>query len=68
MRVFHYNDEEKLLHRYLAKRGHANVVLNAADDPMALVHGEPFDAAFVGLHPHGLRLMRALHQCNPIAS
>jgi DNA-binding NtrC family response regulator len=65
MRILHFNDEEKELHRYLAERGHQNTILPASMDPFALVASEVFDAAFVGLHPHGLELIRALHVRNP---
>lgn len=65
MRVFHYNDEEKDLHLYLAARQHQNTILPADADPFALAAAEPFDAAFVGLHPHGLELIRALKRTNP---
>ncbi len=65
MRFFHYNDEEKELHRYLADRGHENNVVSAEADPFAATRRQKFDAAFVGLHPHGLRLIKALHQRNP---
>ncbi len=53
MRIFHFNDEERELHRYLAGRGHENTIVPAADDPFAIVGRHTFDAAFVGLHPHG---------------
>lgn len=65
MRILHYNDEETELHRYLAERGHENLIVTAAEDPFAIVRRERVDAAFVGLHPHGLALMRQLHQRNP---
>jgi DNA-binding NtrC family response regulator len=65
MRIFHFNDEEKELHRYLAERGHQNTIIKADDDPFAVLRREVFDAAFVGLHPHGLRLLGALHERNP---
>jgi DNA-binding NtrC family response regulator len=65
MRIFHYNDEEKHLHEYLAQHGHENVILPAAADPFATIRGSRFDAAFIGMHPNGLRLLRALHQQNP---
>ncbi|MBI2823767.1 MAG: sigma-54-dependent Fis family transcriptional regulator [Planctomycetia bacterium] len=65
MRIFHFNDEEKDLHRYLAERSHANVILPADADPFAVAAREPFDAAFVGLHPHGLELIRTLRERNP---
>jgi DNA-binding NtrC family response regulator len=63
--IFHYNDEEKQLHQFLAERGHHNIVIPAEGDPFGVVQRELIEAAFVGLHPHGLRLMRALHQRNP---
>lgn len=65
MRIIHYNDEERDLHRYLEKRGHQNTIVAADTDPFTVVESEPFDAAFIGLHPHGLKLMRALRQRNP---
>ena len=65
MRIFHYNDEETELHRYLAQRGHQNTIVGAESDPFAIIRGAGFDAAFVGLHPHGLALLQALHQKNP---
>jgi len=65
MRILHYNDEEKELHRYLAERGQQNVILPAGADVFTLVRQEPFDAAFIGLHPHGLQLIRLLHRKNP---
>lgn len=66
MRILHYNDEERELHAYLAERGHQNTVISAESDPFAPIGREqPFDAAFVGLHPHGLQLLRALQQRNP---
>ncbi|HUB24592.1 MAG TPA: sigma-54 dependent transcriptional regulator [Tepidisphaeraceae bacterium] len=65
MRIFHYNDEEKELHRWLAERGHANTIVKAEDDPFPVVRQATFDAAFVGLHPHGMRLIAELHAVNP---
>lgn len=65
MRIFHYNDEETQLHRYLADLGHENVITPAASDPFPIVDADAFDAAFVGLHPHGLRLLPALRARNP---
>jgi len=65
MRFFHYNDEEKELHRYLSDRGHDNHVVSSEEDPFAATRLQKFDAAFLGLHPHGLRLIKALHQRNP---
>src|SRR6185369_5227088 len=41
-----------------------NTVVASSADPFAVVRREPFDAAFVGLHPHGLRLIRELHALN----
>ncbi len=64
MQIFHYNDEERELHRYLERRGHHNTIVSAQDDPFAVVRGETFDAAFVGLHPHGLRLISTLRERN----
>lgn len=64
MHIFHYNDEEKKLHDYLEQRGHTNTIVAAQSDPFDIVSREPFDAAFVGLHPHGLQLIQALRQCN----
>ncbi|MGI9458142.1 MAG: sigma-54-dependent transcriptional regulator [Aeoliella sp.] len=64
MHIFHYNDEEKKLHRYLSERGHTNKIVAAQSDPFDVVAREPFDAAYVGLHPNGLQLIQALHQCN----
>jgi DNA-binding NtrC family response regulator len=49
----------------LAARQHVNTILPAAADPFAIAAAEPFDAAFVGLHPHGLELIRALKRTNP---
>ncbi|MGH7955697.1 MAG: helix-turn-helix domain-containing protein [Opitutaceae bacterium] len=37
----------------------------AEADVFALVRKESFDAGFIGLHPHGLQLIRLLHRCNP---
>lgn len=65
MRILHYNDEEKELHCYLAARRHVNTILPADADPFSVAATEPFDAAFVGLHPHGLELIRALKRTNP---
>ena len=62
MKILHFNDEETKLHEYLEQRGHANVVVGADGDPWSIVRSRRFDAAFVGLHPHGMRLMRCLHQ------
>jgi DNA-binding NtrC family response regulator len=65
MHILHYNDEEKQLHRYLKERGQANRILPADGDVFGLVRDRTFDAAFVGLHPHGLQLIRGLHRRNP---
>ena len=65
MKILHYNDEERELHDYLAQRGHANVVLDAEADPFVRTRAEAFEAAFIGLHPHGLQLIRSLHRRNP---
>ncbi len=65
MKILHYNDEERSLHAYLAERGHQNVILSAREDPFARVSEESFDAAFVGLHPHGLQLFPGLRRMNP---
>jgi two-component system response regulator AtoC len=65
MRIIHYNDEERDLHRYLEKRGHQNTIVAADANPFEIVARESFDAAFIGLHPHGLRLLKALRQRNP---
>lgn len=65
MKVLHYNDEEKGLHRYLAERGVDNVILPAEADVFARVRQESFDAGFVGLHPHGLHLIRLMRRQNP---
>jgi len=65
MRIFHYNDEETQLHRYLDERQHTNVVVASESDPFQIVEEGSFDAAFVGLHPHGLHLLKALKQRNP---
>jgi DNA-binding NtrC family response regulator len=62
--IFHYNDEEKELHDYLEQRGHANTIVAAEADPFEVVARDSFDAAFVGLHPHGLQLIQALRECN----
>jgi DNA-binding NtrC family response regulator len=64
VRILHYNDEERELHRYLGERGHSNIVLAAAQDPFEAADRERFDAAFVGLHPHGLQLIRRIHRAN----
>jgi len=64
MRIFHYNDEEKQLHEYLQQSNHTNVILCGDADPFEVVRRELFDAAFVGLHPHGLRLMESLKEQN----
>jgi len=65
MQILHYNDEETKLHQYLAALGHENAILPAAANPFAATATKAFDAAFVGLHPHGLELIRALKQTNP---
>ncbi len=65
MKIFHYNDEERELHRWLADRGHENTIVAADDDPFPIVRRDVFDAAFVGLHPHGMRLITELHNSNP---
>ena len=65
MRILHYNDEARALHSYLAERGHENVILSEREDPFARVSEESFDAAFVGLHPHGLQLIPGLRRMNP---
>ena len=67
MHIFHYNEEEKELHRYLEERGHTNTVVDAKSDPFDVLKHDFFDAAFVGLHPHGLKLILALHNRNPRA-
>lgn len=64
MHIFHYNDEEKELHRYLERCGHTNTIVAAEGDPFDVVEQESFDGAFVGLHPHGLQLIQALGQRN----
>jgi two-component system response regulator HydG len=65
MRILHYNDEERALHSYLAERGHENVILSEREDPFARISEESFDAAFVGLHPHGFQLITGLRRMNP---
>ena len=65
MKILHYNDEERRLHHYLSERGHQNVVISAQTDPNMAIDREQFDAAFIGLHPHGLQLIRKLHRRNP---
>ena len=65
MKILHYNDEERRLHHYLSERGHQNVVISAQADPNMAIEREQFDAAFIGLHPHGLQLIRKLHRRNP---
>jgi len=65
VRIFHYNDEETQLHRYLDDREHTNVIVAGESDPFEVAVEESFDAAFVGLHPHGLRLLEAFRQHNP---
>lgn len=65
MRIFHYNDEEKRLHQYLAERGHKNLVVSDKQVPFPIVRSERFDAAFIGLHPYGLGLMHQLRKINP---
>ena len=65
MRIFHYNDEEKDLHSFLAAKRHVNTILSARADPFVAAAEESFDAAFVGLHPHGLELIRTLKRTNP---
>jgi len=64
MHLLHYNDEEHDLHRYLADRGHTNVILPADADPFLPAQETAFDGAFIGLHPHGLELIRVLHRRN----
>ena len=65
MQLLHYNDEERALHTYLSERGHQNVILLEREDPFARVSEESFDAAFIGLHPHGLQLFPGLRRMNP---
>ncbi|MDC0935162.1 sigma-54 dependent transcriptional regulator [Pirellulales bacterium] len=65
MHILHYNDEEIQLHDFLGQRGHTNAIVAATADPFEVVARERFDAAFVGLHPHGLRLIQALREFNP---
>jgi len=65
LKIFHFNDEERELHRWLADRGHVNTIVAATDDPFPIVRQTPFDAAFVGLHPHGMQLITELHAANP---
>jgi two-component system response regulator PilR (NtrC family) len=65
LKIFHYNDEEHELHRWLAERGHANTIIAAEHDPFPVVRRVAFDAAFVGLHPHGMKLITELHTVNP---
>jgi len=65
MHIFHYNDEEKRLHRYLEQRGNTSLIVSAKSDPFDAVSSSSFDAAFVGLHPHGMQLVQALRECNP---
>ena len=65
MKIFHYNDEERELHRWLADRGHENTIVSADDDPFPVVRRTAYDAAFVGLHPHGMKLISELHAGNP---
>jgi DNA-binding NtrC family response regulator len=65
MEIIHYNDEETDLHRYLAERGHTNTILPGTADPFEVARTRSFDAAFVGLHPHGISLIRALRRRNP---
>jgi two-component system, NtrC family, response regulator PilR len=65
LKIFHYNDEERELHRWLADRGHINTIVAADEDPFPIVRRGSFDAAFVGLHPHGMRLISELHAVNP---
>ena len=57
MEIIHYNDEETDLHRYLVERGHVNTILPATVDPFEMARTRTFDAAFVGLHPHGINLI-----------
>jgi two-component system, NtrC family, response regulator PilR len=65
LKIFHFNDEERELHRWLAERGHVNTIVRAEDDPFPVVRRSAFDAAFVGLHPHGMKLITELHTVNP---
>ena len=65
MKIFHYNDEEHDLHQWLAERAHTNTIVASSADPFEVIRQEPFDAAFVGLHPHGLKLISELHATNP---
>ena len=65
MEILHYNDEEKELHRYLVEHGHVNTILPASADPFQVIRARSFDAAFVGFHPHGINLIRALRRRNP---
>lgn len=53
------------MHRWLAERGHVNTIVAAEDDPFPIVRRSVFEAAFVGLHPHGMRLITELHKVNP---
>ncbi len=64
MDIMHYNDEEKHLHQYLAELGHDNTIIAADADPFEYAINQPFDAAYIGLHPHGLELIRLLHRRN----
>lgn len=64
MDILHYNDEEHELHAYLAQRGHVNTVVSSGEDPILVAKKKRFDAAFIGLHPQGMALMRELHQSN----
>ncbi len=65
MKIFHYNDEERKLHEWLSARGHTNTVVAATGDPFSAVKRESFDAAFIGLHPHGMKLIIELRAMNP---
>jgi DNA-binding NtrC family response regulator len=65
LKIFHYNDEERELHQWLADRGNNNTIVGADHDPFPVVQRSAYDAAFVGLHPHGMRLITELHSMNP---
>jgi len=64
MKIFHFNDEETHLHAYLAQLGHDNTIASAAHDPFEHAINQSFDAAYIGLHPHGLELIRLLLRRN----
>lgn len=65
MLILHDNAETEALHRLLAEQGHHNVIVPVTESPFVLADDRAMDAAFIGLYPHGMRLMERLHRRNP---